>query len=310
MNEQDEKKDKNLFKRIFLEYWKHFKMMYPHPVEKMPGSGSKAKNKSIIRIFNKLLKIIIQIIYPTKCLECKKIFSLKKNGHQSPNLNENSNERPLSSYFCDDCLTEITPTSSPMCTMCGEIFKSREGIDHLCASCYIKSKKFNMARAAVLYDGVMKSAIKKFKFNNKLQLQSVFEKMIEETYLKYWKNTNIDIAIPVPLHIKRFRQRGFNQAYLLIKNWNENASMPVVDYNILFRKRNTKPQSTLSSKDRAKNVKNAFNVENAHKIKDKKILLVDDVYTTGSTVNECARELLKNGAERVDILTLARTVYF
>jgi ComF family protein len=131
----------------------------------------------------------------------------------------------------------------------------------------------------------------------------------------FWEKDRIDIILPVPLHVKRFRMRGFNQAYLLVRNWNSLAGQyPYgltdlqIERNLLVRAVATVPQSTLGRAKRAVNIKNAFDLNEPDKVKDKSVLLIDDVYTTGATVNECARLLLNCGARHVDVLTLARAV--
>jgi ComF family protein len=135
------------------------------------------------------------------------------------------------------------------------------------------------------------------------------------TYLRNWKLNEIDLIIPVPLHRKRLRQRGFNQAYLLVSNWgritgkmNLRSADVAIEKKMLFRRRHTAPQTGLGRAERKHNIKKAFGITEPAKINNKRLLLVDDVYTTGATVNECAEVLLKNGAERVDVLTLARAV--
>ena len=107
--------------------------------------------------------------------------------------------------------------------------------------------------------------------------------------------------------MKRLRERGFNQSFLLVRRWAKQEGLPF-DGLTLSRSRWTEPQTALSRKERQKNIKGAFAVKDPDKIVGQKLLLVDDVYTTGSTVNECARVLMEAGAEFVDVLTLARAV--
>lgn len=123
------------------------------------------------------------------------------------------------------------------------------------------------------------------------------------------------MVIPVPLHERKLRIRGFNPSFLLVRNWARifemlNGHLPVipVEKDILARKKWTAPQTGLGRKERLQNIKNAFAVKDTSKINGKKILLVDDVYTTGATANECAKVLLKGGSKQVDVLTLARAM--
>jgi ComF family protein len=134
-------------------------------------------------------------------------------------------------------------------------------------------------------------------------------------YMRYWDRKKVDLVIPVPLHNQKFRKRGFNQSYLLIRSW-KSISSPVgaeasdipVNTDVLIRDKATVPQTDLGRQQRLKNIKGAFSVRIPEKVIAKKVLLVDDVYTTGATVNECARVLLKAGAELVDVLTVARAM--
>jgi len=118
---------------------------------------------------------------------------------------------------------------------------------------------------------------------------------------------DFSLIMPVPLHPARLRERGFNQSVLLAREIARRLSIPL-DFMTLKRYIYTEPQVHLGKKERASNVKGAFDVADTGKIVDRNILLVDDVYTTGSTVQECARVLVKNGASSVAVLTLARVV--
>jgi ComF family protein len=150
-------------------------------------------------------------------------------------------------------------------------------------------------------------AIHRLKFGRHTSLSRPLSALLRETFFQYWDVTTVDLLVPVPLHLKRLRQRGFNQAHLLIRRWAKQDGI-AFDGLTLSRSRWTEPQTALSRKERKKNIKGAFVVKHRETIRGKKIVLVDDVYTTGSTVNECARVLMKAGAALVDVLTLARAV--
>jgi ComF family protein len=123
------------------------------------------------------------------------------------------------------------------------------------------------------------------------------------------------MVLPVPLHPGRLRQRGFNQAYLLIWSWphlaaryGNDLALIRIERDLLIRTKPTAPQSALGRDQRADNIKDAFDLKRHDAVAGKKILLIDDVYTTGATANECGRLLLDRGAQKVDVLTLARAV--
>jgi len=154
-----------------------------------------------------------------------------------------------------------------------------------------------------------------YKYRGKIQLALPLGALLLVTRMRYWDCNNIDMVIPVPLHISRLRSRGFNQAFLLIRDWNRMVKdLKVgppnikIEWDVLTRNRRTDSQTGLARNLRMTNIKNAFNIKDPLKIEDKRILVVDDVYTTGATVDACAAELLDNGAQTVDVLTLARAM--
>jgi ComF family protein len=173
---------------------------------------------------------------------------------------------------------------------------------------------YSRARAAAVYDDFLRSAIIDFKYRGRTGLAKLLQNILFAAFIHHFNDKRIDLVVPVPLYIKKFRQRGFNQSFLLICNWagkasNKNQCNPFqVCNHILERCRDTRPQTGLDRKERASNLKNAFILQDPSDVAGKNILLVDDVYTTGSTVNECAGVLRKGGANRVEVLTLARAV--
>lgn len=117
---------------------------------------------------------------------------------------------------------------------------------------------------------------------------------------------NYDYIIPIPLHKYRNRERGYNQSFLILKALAKKNKNIIIRNNILQKQRNIKPQSSLNKLERKNNIKNAYTITNKLEIKNKKILLFDDVFTTGSTTNECSRILKENGAKKIGVLTIAK----
>jgi ComF family protein len=157
--------------------------------------------------------------------------------------------------------------------------------------------------------------VHRFKYAGKIQLAGPLGRLMRNTFMRYWNSEKVDLILPVPLHSIKFRKRGFNQSYLLIRRWKSTSSPTLgevfdvpVNTDVLVRSKATVSQTGLGRQQRLKNIKAAFSVKIPEKVIDKKVLLVDDVYTTGATVNECARVLLKAGADRVDVLTVARAM--
>ena len=234
------------------------------------------------------LKPVIDFIFPPVCSICKTTFSSKEE-----------------TGICPNCLSEIKYIGSPLCILCGKPFCSEVLTDHLCGDCITGEKCFSKARAVGYYDGVLRKAIHLFKYKLKNYLSLALGNIMAYRMQYLLKGDTYHSIIPVPLHPKRLRERGFNQALFLARSVSRKYEVPLDRYS-LTRDRWTKPQVGLSERERKNNVKNAFYLLNNSKVKDKDILLVDDVYTSGNTAEECSRVLLEAGAQKVDVLTLAR----
>lgn len=205
---------------------------------------------------------------------------------------------------CRACEARLDWVKSPLCPCCGRVFPVREGTDHLCGSCQSDPPPFSRARAALLYDeeGPSGVAIKSFKYRRRLDMLPVMHHWLSSPVCQELA-AQADLIVPVPLHPRRLRERGFNQALLLAQAF---TGLPLAR-ELLVRVRHTPPQTTLKNpKERRENVRGAFAVPRPELVRGKKVLLVDDVFTTGATVRECARTLRRAGAREVLVLTVAR----
>lgn len=164
-----------------------------------------------------------------------------------------------------------------------------------------------MARAAGTYEGALKETIHRWKYEERTYLTAFFGEKLTEVFYRYWNSQSFDLILPVPLHPKRLKERGFNQALLLAKELSRRTRIPC-SKRLLRKRFPTPPQVDLSGEEREKGVRRSFHIPKAEEVKGRSILLVDDVYTTGATVNECSKMLLRAGAERVDVLTLAHAI--
>lgn len=156
--------------------------------------------------------------------------------------------------------------------------------------------------------------IHSLKYKKDIQVAKPLGQILFASLIRFFSEKKIDFAVPVPLHPKKFRARGFNQAYLLMHRWPDtiNSEYPAlsdfhIKRNVIERIKNTEPQAGLNGKKRVSNIKGAFRLKHSSHVPGKSILVVDDVMTTGSTVNECAKTLIKGGAKEIHVLTLART---
>jgi ComF family protein len=236
-----------------------------------------------------IIERLFQFLLPPQCHCCEKFLDKGKQG------------------ICSDCLSEIHWIEPPFCSVCGTPFISKEVRSHPCGSCLTKRKYFTMARALGAYEGPLQEAIHRWKYQGKTTLTPFFVKWMVEGLYRYWDPNLIDLLVPVPLHTQRLRERGFNQALLLVKELSHRTGIPYRK-RALQKVRPTIPQVNLSGVERAKGVRGSFHMIGKEELEGKSILLVDDVYTTGATVNECSKVLLAGGAERVDVLTLAHAL--
>jgi ComF family protein len=169
------------------------------------------------------------------------------------------------------------------------------------------SLSYTSARAAFVFDGTVKELIHRLKYGKKVHISRPLALEAARYLASFITDCGADLIIPVPLHRKRLRQRGFNQAVLVAEVFAKAWDLPL-SRNNLCRIRWTEPQIHLSYNDRMNNVRGAFAVNNPEQIEGQRLVLVDDVYTTGSTVAECAKVLKKAGAGEVYIATIARAV--
>lgn len=235
-----------------------------------------------------MLQAFLDILFPPLCHVCRTFIPAAG---------------PL--HLCAGCRKAITPISSPHCDLCGMPFGTHGGSDHRCGPCSLAPPRFDAARAAALFDGPVREMIHRFKYDRRIQLARPLGLIAAEP-LASWAAASSDLIIPVPLHTRRLRQRGFNQAVLLGQVLARQWELPL-DRTSLRRIRWTEPQVNLAAAERAANVRGAFAVTPS-RVDGRKIILVDDVFTTGSTVAECARVLKGAGAAEVRAVTVARAV--
>jgi len=234
------------------------------------------------------LKTVFEFFLPSQCHCCDTFLPEGQQG------------------LCFDCLSKIRWITPPLCSTCGIPFPSQEEKDHLCGSCLQKPRYFTMSRALGYYEGPLREVIHRWKYQGKIYLSPLFGEWMARGFFRHWKVDLFDLVIPVPLHLQRLRERGFNQALLLAKELSRRTGIPYRKH-LLEKMEPTVPQVILSGREREKGVKGAFHLGKGE-MQGKRILLVDDVYTTGATVNECARVLLAGGVQRVDVLTLVHAV--
>lgn len=192
----------------------------------------------------------------------------------------------------------------PFCERCGHPYKGQIDRPFRCSNCAGMRCHYDAARALYLNRGGVRDAVHQFKYARQYWLRRTLGAWIIEGFDRHYPGMAFDVIMPVPLHPARFRWRGFNQADELARALSENTGFPVA--RALRRLRNTAVQAAMGRRERWVNVRGAFGLADSMACRDTRILLVDDVFTTGSTVNECARLLKRAGALSVHVIAVAR----
>jgi len=236
------------------------------------------------------LSTILDVLIPSSCAYCRSPVG----GSGIPR-------------FCRQCWSDFAPVKGQICPRCGKPFGSPEALtnspDHECLTCRKVPPYFDQAFAAGLFEGPLREAIHLYKYR---PVRALGKPLATWMAGQVSFDARPELVMPVPLHRKRLKRRGFNQALLLASGITRHFDLPL-SYDNLVRTRSTRPQVELSGEERTVNVKGAFNILRPGEIGNKGILLIDDVFTTGATMNECARVLKGAGARSVVALTLART---
>lgn len=201
-------------------------------------------------------------------------------------------------YICGFC--GIILSKGYVCEECYNTIQARQNLIQIQKDVY-----YNKLICIYEYTGKVKEKIIQFKFYNKKYLYRTFSECICRKMEKI--NLEYDVIIPVPIHRKRYMQRGYNQSELLAMGISKICKVKIYR-NLLVKNKDTLPQSSLNKDRRKTNVTGTYSINNKEVIKNKKILLVDDIYTTGATVNECSKILKESGAKEVIVLTLAKAV--
>jgi len=237
---------------------------------------------------------ILDAIFPKRCKGCQALL-------------------PLGSVvgLCPKCWACLRLARPPFCPLCGLPYLHDWPGNHLCRDCMLRTPPFLCARSWACYPRhpgtphPLRNAVHRFKYGRKAAYGRVLGSLMAQGCKACLGKPNV--IIPVPLHPQRLRWRGFNQAVILGKEVSRSWGVPL-DPFVLRRSRPTRPQTELTRKERQPNVRGAFSTNPRRSLKGRDLLLVDDIYTSGATVKECTRVLLRAGARTVQVLTLARTI--
>ena len=241
--------------------------------------------------------------FKTKLINIKNLFleNLFPSKFSCFNCGEEISKQDNDFCLCKSCFDKIKPIEFA-CKKCGEELNS---FTDYCLNCKEDKRHFDKVVSVTIFDLVAKNLVHKLKYGNARYLADIIVKFMAKKF-KEENFKNIDLILPVPLSEKRKKERGYNQAeelsLRLAKIFNIQHSS-----NIILRERHTQTQTHLTKQERKQNLLNAFKVENKEKIKDKNLLIIDDVITTGATFDEVAKVLKLNGAKSVYGLTFCHT---
>lgn len=230
---------------------------------------------------------MLDLLYPRNCIGC---------GVSSP--------EPLK-HLCWDCLSDTPKVEPPFCFVCGDPVAGDIQHNYTCFSCARETPAFERARSAVRYEGGVGAAVRALKYDNALWVVQDLSELLVACVQAEYSACEFDLITSVPLFPSRRRARGFNQSALLAAAAGRRMGLPFRE-GLLRRVRPSVSQTGLTAPQRAANVCGAFRVGFFARLKGLRVLLVDDVMTTGATVNACAKVLRQGGVRSVHVVTIAR----
>lgn len=242
---------------------------------------------SDFQAFDRAKHALLDLLYPRSCIGC---------GVSAPDTFR---------YICWNCWSDTCGIEAPFCTLCGDPIAGTVEHDFICYSCSSETPSFDGARSAARYDGVVGDALRQLKYHKGFWMAPDMAKLLQNCMTAEFPELEVDLVVPVPLHHARRRDRGFNQSDVLARELGK-LLFRKTDAGVVRRIRPTTTQTNLTAPQRLSNVRNAFESRREKRLAGKRVLLVDDVMTTGATVNACAKALKQGGAVSVHVLTVAR----
>lgn len=232
----------------------------------------------------------LAFIYPEICQVCKEQAAAPDDG-----------------YVCVQCLSKVTPIGTSICDRCGSSFKGRFVGEFICGDCHTEPPHYTHARSACVLKDALQVLIHHNKYNQCQWMEPLFARLMKNAVSIYREKLAMEVVLAVPLFHAKQRERSYNQSTWLAKAAAEELGMTISD-DILKRVKPTETQTRLSRRDRKQNMKGAFGICRKANVANKSFLLVDDVMTTGATIDACANTLIEAGAKSVCTLTLARGI--
>jgi competence protein ComFC len=238
--------------------------------------------------FKKIADTLVGFIYPNVCQLCSSQRATSADG-----------------FVCSSCWEDVRFIKPPFCRRCGLPFPGSLTTEFECSNCQDMKLHFRSARSAVKLDGPVREVVRRYKYKRALWFEPFLADLLIREALPVLRQEKWDYIVPVPLHPAKKREREFNQAERLATFLSAAARIPM-DTTLLKRITRTQTQTKLSRDQRAENMRNAFRMQERRKLNGERILLFDDVFTTGATTNACAEVLLAAGAGEIGVWTVAR----
>lgn len=230
---------------------------------------------------------LLHILYPWRCPICDKVRSI-------PFGKENMS-------ICEGCTSKIEYVKEPVCKKCGKPLDD-ERVE-FCGDCKYHTHHYVQGKALWVYKGWVKKSIYRLKYKNRREYGTIYARELVKQYGGWIRRKKIQAIIPIPLHKSRKRERGYNQAEVIAREMGREMGLPV--YNrLLIRSVNTRAQKELNDRERKNNLKKAFKISK-NDVQLKKVLLVDDIYTTGSTIDAVAQTLREAGVVEIYFVSVS-----
>lgn len=226
---------------------------------------------------------ILDLLFPRRCAVCDGILAAAKKG------------------ICPECQKKLIYVSEPKCKKCGKPIRNDREV--FCSECGKRKHQYDRGLSLFVYNDAMKKSIYRFKYGNRREYKDFYGREICRCLGNEIKSLKADALIPIPLHKSKLHKRGFNQAELLARSVGDELGIPVVP-NLVSRVKKTRPQKELNHAERENNLKRAFKIV-PDDVKLSTVILFDDIYTTGSTMNAVSSILREKGVSRIYFVTLA-----
>lgn len=232
---------------------------------------------------NLIIDSLLQIVFPTRCPGCDKVLAVGERG------------------FCGGCTEQLHFLQEPLCPYCG---KPIDRDQMCCADCRAHPHSFTAGGAVLLYTGQMQESMARFKQGGRAEYGKVYGRLLWDAKREWLQRIREPVLVPVPVHSKRYRKRGYNQAEEIAKEMARLSGLPMRS-DLLVRVKHTAPQKELSKRERSRNLQGAFRCRADYRklcLQGKCAIIIDDIYTTGSTVEACSQTLLQAGFDKVYFL--------